>query len=69
MRTYLAGGATTDFAVRAELVFNKNSKKKKNVYWNYREENAYIVWIDDDTVRINGHVLRLPNEKYDFRRE
>ncbi|NEW04900.1 DUF5412 domain-containing protein [Paenibacillus sp. SYP-B3998] len=62
-----SGGATTDFAVRAELVFNKNSKKKKNIYWNYREENAYIVWIDDDTVRINGHVLRLPNEKYDFR--
>ncbi|NOU67065.1 hypothetical protein GC096_23770 [Paenibacillus sp. LMG 31461] len=63
-----SGGATTDFAVRAELVSNKNSKKK-NIYWNYREENAYIVWINDDTVKINGHVLRLPNEKYDFRRE
>lgn len=63
-----SGGATTDFAVRAELVSNKSSKKK-NIYWNYREENAYIVWIDDDTVKINGHVLRLPNEKFDFRRE
>ncbi|BFT70801.1 DUF5412 domain-containing protein [Paenibacillus sp. P36] len=63
-----SGGATTDFAVRAELVSNKSSKKK-NIYWNYREENAYIVWIDDDTVEINGHVLRLPNEKFDFRRE
>lgn len=63
-----SGGATTDFAVRAELVSNKSSKKK-NIYWNYREENAYIVWIDDETVKINGHVLRLPNEKFDFRRE
>jgi len=62
-----SGGATTDFAVRAELVFNKTSKKNKNIYWNYREEDANIDWIDDDTVRINGHVLRLPNEKYDFR--
>lgn len=63
-----SGGATTDFAVRAELVTNKSSKKK-NIYWNYREENANIVWIDDDTVKINGHVLRLPNEKFDYRRE
>ncbi|KRE56786.1 DUF5412 domain-containing protein [Paenibacillus sp. Soil750] len=64
-----SGGATTDFAVRAELIANKSAKKKKNIYWNYREESAYIVWIDDDNVKINGHVLRLPNEKFDFRRE
>ncbi|WP_235549727.1 DUF5412 domain-containing protein [Paenibacillus sp. Soil766] len=63
-----SGGATTGYAVRAELVSNKNSKKK-NIYWNYREENADIVWIDDETVKINGHVLSLPNEKFDFRRE
>ncbi|TXK83964.1 DUF5412 domain-containing protein [Paenibacillus sp. N3.4] len=70
INAYLSsGGATTDFSVRAELIFNKNSKKKKNIYWNYREENAYIVWIDNDTVRINGHDLKLPNEKYDFRNE
>lgn len=62
-----SGGATTSFSVRAELVFNDNTKKKKNLYWNYREDNANIDWIDDDTVRINGHILRLPNEKYDFR--
>ncbi|NQX57975.1 DUF5412 domain-containing protein [Paenibacillus qinlingensis] len=69
INTYVSnGGATTNFAIRAELVSNKSSKKK-NIYWNYREENANIVWVDDDTVNINGHVLRLPNEKFDFRRE
>ncbi|OAS21544.1 DUF5412 domain-containing protein [Paenibacillus oryzisoli] len=70
MNAYItSGGATTDFAVRAELVLNKSSKNKKNIYWNYREENAYIERIDDNTVRINDHDLKLPNEKYDFRKD
>lgn len=64
-----SGGATTDFTVRGQLIFNKSSKKPKNIYWNYREDTANISWIDDDTVNINGHILNLPNDKYDFRRQ
>ncbi|WP_369678833.1 DUF5412 family protein [Planococcus faecalis] len=26
-------------------------------------------WVDEDTVDINGHLLRVPKEKYDFRNE
>lgn len=25
---------------RAELAFNNRNKKTKNIYWNYREDNA-----------------------------
>lgn len=64
------GGATTSFAVRGELVFNHREYfKTKNVYWNYREDTAKIVWKDNDTVIINGHTLNVPEDTYDFRNE
>ncbi|PED36091.1 DUF5412 domain-containing protein [Bacillus cereus] len=64
------GGATTSFAVRGELVFNHRKYfKTKNVYWNYREDTAKIVWKDNDTVIINGHTLNVPEETYDFRND
>lgn len=62
------GGATTSYAVRGELVFNQRNKTK-NVYWNYKEESANIVWTDDDTVVINGHSLDVPRDKFDFRNQ
>ncbi|SFQ56408.1 hypothetical protein SAMN05421670_2733 [Psychrobacillus psychrotolerans] len=61
------GGATTSYAVRGELVFNEKNGKTKNIYWNYREEDAEISWVDNDTVIINNHTLNVPKEKYDFR--
>lgn len=63
------GGATTAYCVRGELIFHERNNKKKNIYWEYREETASINWIDHDTVVINGHKLNVPNERYDFRRE
>lgn len=64
------GGATTSFAVRGELVFNHRKYfKTKNVYWNYQEDTAKIVWKDNDTVIINGHTLNVPEESYDFRND
>ncbi|WP_407920415.1 DUF5412 domain-containing protein [Gottfriedia luciferensis] len=68
LKTYVSsGGATTSFAIRGELVFNKRNKKTKNIYWNYRESTADIEWIDNDTVVINGHTLNVPHDKFDFR--
>ena len=63
------GGATTAYAVRGELVFNEKDDKSKNIYWNYREETAHIKWISNDEVEINGHTLKVPKEKFDFRHE
>lgn len=68
VRAYITnGGATVAYSVRGELVFNDENKKDKNIYWNYREDSATVNWIDDDTVNINGHVLNMPTEIYDFR--
>ncbi|AVK85468.1 hypothetical protein C3943_19035 [Lysinibacillus sp. B2A1] len=61
------GGATTSYTVLGELVFNKENKKSKKIYWQYRENEADISWIDDETVKINGVTLDVPNETYDYR--
>ena len=69
VKAYLVkGGATVADAVRGELVFNEMIRKPKNIYWNYREENAHLSWIDEDTRAINGILLDVPHEVYDFRR-
>ena len=62
------GGATVDFAIRGELVDNVTGKIK-NIYWNYHESDATISWQDNDTVVINGHVLNIPYDRYDFRNQ
>jgi hypothetical protein len=63
------GGATTSYSVRGELVFNEKDNKTKNIYWSYREDTANIAWTDNNTVKINGHILDVPNDKFDFRNQ
>ncbi|WP_071461078.1 DUF5412 domain-containing protein [Bacillus massilinigeriensis] len=63
------GGATTSYSVRGELVFNEKSHKTKNIYWNYKEESAEISWKHNDTVVINGKILNVPHDKFDFRHQ
>lgn len=70
LKAYLVnGGATVSYAIRGELNFNNKYRKPKNIYWNYREEEAKVEWTDEDTVVINGHSLDVPHEVYDWRRE
>lgn len=63
------GGATVSDSIRGELNFNQKNKKPKNIYWNYREEDAEVGWLDEDTIVINGHTLNVPDDVYDWRRE
>ena len=65
---FQVGEQPTDNAVLGELNFNKENKKPKNIYWNYHEEDAKVIWIDENTVIINDHKLRVPNETFDYRR-
>jgi len=63
------GGATVSYSIRGELNFNQKNRKPKNIYWNYREEDAEVEWLDEDTIIINKHTLNVPNDVYDWRRE
>ena len=60
------GGATVDWSVLCTLTDNK-TKETKNIYWQYKEDDATIQWIDNDTVKINDVTLDLPDETYDWR--
>ena len=62
------GGATTDFTVLGELIYNTINKRTKNIYWNYHEDTANMQWIDNDTAIINGHQLNVLHDTFDFRR-
>ena len=61
------GGATTSWAVRGELI-NQKTGYKENIYWDYRIDSAVIVWLDQETVVINGHELNIKRDVYDWRR-
>lgn len=60
------GGATVDWAVECYLKEN-NSKNEKLIYKDYHIEDADMIWVDNDTISINGHDIDLPSGRYDFR--
>ena len=65
-----SGGATTDYAVLCRLHYNDESKKDRNIYWNYHCDEARIEWVDENTVIINGEIIDdVTKDKYDFRNE
>jgi hypothetical protein len=41
----------------------------KNIYWGYPEKEAIVRWITNDVVIINGKVLNIFKDIYDFRRQ
>lgn len=60
-------GATTAYAVLCTVKEN-GKNKEKNIYWNYRCEEANVTWLDKTTVEINGIILDVTKDTYDFRR-
>lgn len=68
VKAYLCnGGATVDYAVRAELIENINKNRSKNFYWEYKISDIEVEWIGDKTIKINNHIIYLPNGSYDWR--
>lgn len=62
------GGATTDYAVLCS-VKNNSTGKEKNIYWQYHCEEADIIWLDEQTVQINGVELNVKKDTYDYRHD
>ncbi|NMO97095.1 DUF5412 family protein [Paenibacillus lemnae] len=61
-----AGGATGSFAVRGEVRDNK-SGKSRNLYWEYRIDEANVKWANETTITINDRQLDVHKDTYDFR--
>ena len=62
------GGATTDYAVLCSVKNNSTGKEKK-IYWQYHCTKADIIWLDEDTVQINGVELNVKRDTYDYRHD
>ncbi|NGP62538.1 DUF5412 domain-containing protein [Paenibacillus thiaminolyticus] len=37
------------------------------MYWQYREEKAKVEWIDESNLIINGKMLNVGQDIYDYR--
>lgn len=70
INTYVSkSGATVADAVRGELINHDKKDKTKNIYWQYRESEAEIIWMNDNIVSINGIELDVRRDIFDFRKE
>ncbi|MGG0369808.1 DUF5412 family protein [Priestia endophytica] len=61
------GGATTSFSVRGELL-EKGEKDGKNIYWDYKVDDAKVKWETNKIININGHKLDVTEDIYDYRK-
>lgn len=65
VNTYLcSGGATTADSVRGEVVYKG---KTRNIYWQYKESYARCQWLSENVIDINGIILNVETETYDWR--
>ncbi len=69
LTTYLNNryNLTVDFAVLGRVKNTKNHLSR-NIYWQYHCGTADVQWLNDTTVSINGKVLNVKSDVYDYRR-
>lgn len=67
VRAYLITNSLSADSLRVELVDN-NTKKVKNVYYNYPADNVEIEWINNEIIRINEIELNVLKDSYDWRK-
>ena len=70
VRTYISNAhSTVAPAVRGEVIYHNTFDTKRNIYWAYRIEEGKIEWISKHVVSINGRVLDVRKDEYDFRKK
>ena len=59
------GGATVDWSTTVSIQ-DAGSMKENNIYFHYHEKDLdEAVWVDNDTVRINGMELNIHNDYFE----
>ena len=67
INAYLIYPALSSPSVRCEVIGN-GTNKTRNIYWQYLEGWADILWETDEVVFINGIRLDVRKDKYNSRR-
>lgn len=62
------GEENADYAVLCTATDNA-SGETRNIYWCNNCANANIQWVDNETVVINGVVINVKDEGYDYRKQ
>jgi len=52
--------------VRVDVV-NNQSKKKEMIYYDFVNKPLEIIWIEDDTLKIENRILKVDKDKFDYR--
>lgn len=68
LNVYISETSLSAPAIRGELE-DLETRKKRNIYWDYRQETADIEWIGQNTISINGHEFNYLTDIYDWRRD
>ncbi len=64
------GSATVAEAIRCEIIFkDRLINKSRNIYWQYRQSEVEITWLNDTTIKINEIYLDINKDVYDYRQE
>ena len=59
------GGATVDWSTTISIQ-EIGAQTERNIYFHYHEENPdEAVWVDNDTVRVNGLELNIYKDYYE----
>ena len=61
------GGATMDWSTIIYIVDNTSGNERELYFQYHEQEPNEAVWIDSQTVRINGMELDIEQDKYDSR--
>lgn len=65
---YLVDPPLSASALRCQVT-DHNTGKSRNIYWSYREWGLEVTWINEYTVDINGKILDVRSDHYDWRRD
>jgi len=52
--------------VRVDIV-NNQTEKKEMIYYNFVDKPLEIMWVDDDTIKIEERKLKVDRDKFDYR--
>ena len=67
VRVYVNSPALSSDAIRCEAVNNKKGTVR-NIFWAYKISDVVIDWLNDEMVVIDGKVLNIRTDHYDYRR-
>ena len=69
IKFYINETSLSSPSLKGVLFYNEQDNQRKTIYNEYKQHEAIVEWVDNDTIIINGHQLNILEDVYDWRRE